>query len=372
MKKTDIIVDKHRPGLCCTRLKLEKRHSLARNFPRSRFPESVWRVLAMSLTLLLRGIKLELRQLEALRMIANVGSFQVAAKQLNLTKSALSHQISSLEEELGELLLVRARPKTYPTPAGLRLLASIEKIFAELKSVKEDFDKTPGAALTGTLRIAGSNISMSYLYGDLIEEFVRSHRSVNLIFNATERTGEAVTRVLQRTADVGFGVFPQSNPKLRTFPMVSVEQVWVVSPQHPLAKRRVVTLDQLREWPFVRFAEETGQRLKTDEIFGGTNGYPDIMAELNDAEYAKRLLRMSMGAVALMPIFAVRNEINAGVLHGLRLNSGRVIQDGGLVCHEDANTRALDVFIEECLKLRGPKIKSLLLDNYPEPIFETR
>lgn len=312
---------------------------------------------------------MELRQLEALRLIASVGSFQVAAKQLNLTKSALSHQIGSLEEELGELLLVRARPKIYPTPAGLRLLASVEKILAEIKNVKDDFNKSPGTALTGTLRIAGSNISLAYLYGDLIEEFVTTHRSVNLVFHATERSGEAVTRVLQRSADVGFGVFPQSNTKLRTIPMVSVEQVLVVSRQHPLAKRRVVSLDQLREWPFVRFVEKTGQRLMTDEIFGGSNGYPDIMAELNDAENAKRLLRMSLGAVSLMPIFAVRQEINAGTLHGLRLNTGRLVQDGGLVCHEDANSRALDVFIEECLKLRGSKLKSLTLDHFPDPIF---
>lgn len=315
---------------------------------------------------------MELRQLEALRLIASVGSFQVAAKHLSLTKSALSHQISSLEEELGELLLVRARPKTYPTPAGLRLLASVEKIFTEIKYIKEDFDKSPGTALTGTLRIAGSNIAIAYLYGDLIEEFVTSHRSVNLIFHATERTGEAVTRVLQRAADVGFGVFPQTNSNLHTIPMVSVEQVLVVSPQHPLARRRIVSLDQVREWPFVRFAEKTGQRLMSDEIFGGANGYPDIMAELNDAEYAKRLLRMSLGGIALMPIFSVWREINAGVLHGLRLNTGRIVQDGGLVCRADANLRALDVFIEECLRMRGPKLKNLTLDHSHEPIFEIR
>lgn len=318
----------------------------------------------------IKGGRLELRQLEALRLIASVGSFQVAAKQLNLTKSALSYQIGSLEDELGEMLLVRSRQRTYPTPAGLRLLASVEKIFSEINHIKQDFNKSPQAALTGTLRIAGSNISIAYLYGDLIEEFVTSHRNVNLIFHATEQTDEAVTRVLQRSVDVGFAVFPQTNPNLCTTPMVKVEQLFVVGRHHPLAKRHVVTLEQLREWPFVRFVAKTGQRTISDTVFGGSNGYPEIMAELNDAEYAKRLLRMSLGAVALMPIFAVHREIEAGVLHGLRLNSGRIVQDGGLVYRSDANLRALEVFIEECVKLRGPKPKNLALEHYQDSIFD--
>ncbi|RZS86588.1 LysR family transcriptional regulator [Pigmentiphaga kullae] len=312
---------------------------------------------------------MELRQLEALRLIARVGSFQTAAKQLNLTKSALSHQIGTLEDELGEPLLVRARPKTYATPAGLRLLTSIEKIFAEIGEIKDEFNKSPEAKLTGTLRIAGSNISIAYVYGDLIEEFVTEHRGVNLIFHATEQTDDSVTRVLQRSVDVGFAVFPQTNPNLISTPMVSVEQVFVVGRAHPLARRRIVSIDQLREWPFIRFEEKTGQRLMSDQVFGSNNDYPQIMAELNDVEYAKRLLRMSLGAVALMPIFAVRREIDAGILHGLRLNSGRIVQEGGLVHRADANLRSLDVFIDECVKMRGKKIRMLGLEHYDEPIF---
>lgn len=293
----------------------------------------------------------------------------MAAKQLQLTKSALSHQIGTLEEELGELLLVRARPRTYPTPAGLRLLTYIERIFGELSAIREEFNKSPEAELTGTLRIAGSNISIAYLYGDLIEAFVASNRSVNLIFHATERTDESVTQVLQRSVDVGFSVLPQTHPNLIVTPMVSVEQVFVVSRTHPLAKRRSVTLDQIREWPFVRFEEKTGQRMMSDFVFGSANGYPQVMAELNDVEYAKRLLRMELGAVALMPVFAVKREIEEGIMQGLRLTTGRIMQDGGLVHRADANLRVLDVFIQECVRLRGKKIRTLTLEHFDEPIF---
>jgi LysR family cys regulon transcriptional activator len=310
----------------------------------------------------------DLRQLGALRLIAATGSFLVAASQMNLTKSALSQQISSLEEELGELLLVRARPKTYPTPAGLKVLASAERILSEVDSIKEVFNKTP-EKLSGTLRLAGSSIAITHLYGDLIEEFVSAHRAVHVFFHATEHTDESVTRVLQRSVDVGFAVLPQANPNLVTIPMVRVEQVFVVSNNHPLAKRRSVTVDQLREWPFIRFEEKTGQRVMTDQIFGGQNNYPPILAELNDADYAKRLIRMSLGAVSLVPIFAVRREIESGMLHGLRLTTGKIMQDGCLVHRADMNHKALNVFVEVCLRLRGEKLRSLTLERNDEPLF---
>src|SRR5437867_1422234 len=71
----------------------------------------------------------DLRQLEVFKLIVQTGIFLTAARKLGVTQSALSHQIRSLEEELGEQLLVRARPRTYPTAAGQRLMISTERIF---------------------------------------------------------------------------------------------------------------------------------------------------------------------------------------------------------------------------------------------------
>ena len=157
---------------------------------------------------------MELRQLEALKLIANTGSFQLAAVRLLLTKSALSHQMRSLEEELGEPLLVRARPKIYPTPAGQRLLLTAERIFAEVASIKEQFSQSHQSQSGGTLRVAGTNVAIAYVYGDLIEEFVVRHPSIEIVFHSTESTEDAVTRVLQRSADIGFTFSPQFSPEI--------------------------------------------------------------------------------------------------------------------------------------------------------------
>ncbi len=70
---------------------------------------------------------MEIKQLKALRAIAETGSFSVAADRLRLTQSALSHQIKNLEDELGETLLIRGRSRVVPTDAGLIVLASAHR-----------------------------------------------------------------------------------------------------------------------------------------------------------------------------------------------------------------------------------------------------
>lgn len=312
---------------------------------------------------------MEFRQLEAMKLIALTGSFKAAANQLSLTQSALSHQIRSLEEELGEQLLVRARPKIYPTPAGQRLLLSAERIFTEVAGIKDQFDKSLLARAGGTIRIAGTHMAITYVYGDLIEEFVTRNRNTEIIFHATESTGDALNRVLQRSADIGFTVLPVSNPQLDVTTLVRAEQVFIVGRTHPLAAEKSVSLKQLRDWPFVRFEQKTGQRVVSDQVFGASD-YPRILAESNDVEYVKRIVRMGLGGVALLPVFCVRNEIAEGTLHALRLDTGRIQQDAGVVSRKDVNVRALKLFCDEALRLRGPSVRMLSLESLEHgPVF---
>lgn len=309
---------------------------------------------------------MDLRQLEALKLIGTTGSFSSAAEQLGLTQSALSHQIRNLEEEVGEQLLVRARPRIYPTAAGQRLLISAERIFIELASIKEQFARTPGEA--GSVRVAATPVAITYLYGDLLEHFIARHPGIELIFHATETTENPVQRVLQRDSDVGFTVLPQKHPKIEVTQLGRAEQVLIVGATHPLAKQQVVSIEKIRQWPFVRFEPKTGARLVSDSVFMPSGGYPPILAESNDVEYVKRIIRMGLG-VSLVPVFCVRNELDRGTLRALRLRSGRIMQDFGLVCRADVSIRALDMFKKECLALRGPGLRTITLERLDEPLF---
>lgn len=311
---------------------------------------------------------MELRQLEALRLIIQTGSFSIAARGLGLTQSALSHQIRSLEEEFAEQLLVRARPRVHPTAAGQMVLLSTERILEEIAQLKAQFGKARNSRPITPLRLAATHLAITYIYGDLLELFSHRHPEVDLVFHATETTDAPVQRVLQRESDVGFTVLPVKHPKLEAIQLLSVEQVLIVSPKHPLARQKLTTVEELRHWSFARFEPGNGGRQMSDALFVGNGGYPSIIAESNDIEYLKRIIQIGLG-VTLVPVFCVHNELKQGTLRALRLRSGRIIQKGGLVTYKGANNRALQVFTDACRALRGSKPRIISLESAAEPIF---
>lgn len=81
---------------------------------------------------------LDSRKLLAFTTLARVGSFTLAARELNLTQSAVSHAIKSLEDELATRLFKRLRRNVELTPAGRQLLEHAHRILDEMRSARAD------------------------------------------------------------------------------------------------------------------------------------------------------------------------------------------------------------------------------------------
>ncbi len=81
---------------------------------------------------------LDSRKLLAFSTLARVGSFTLAAKELNLTQSAVSHAIKALEKDLEVRLFERIGRKVTITPAGRQLLQHTHVILAEMKHARAD------------------------------------------------------------------------------------------------------------------------------------------------------------------------------------------------------------------------------------------
>jgi len=81
---------------------------------------------------------LDSRKLLAFTTLARVGSFTLAAHELHLTQSAISHAIKSLEQDLDCRLFDRLGRRVTLTPPGQHLLDHAHKIIAEMRSARED------------------------------------------------------------------------------------------------------------------------------------------------------------------------------------------------------------------------------------------
>lgn len=81
---------------------------------------------------------LDSRKLLAFTTLARVGSFTLAARELHLTQSAVSHAIKALEDELGVRLFDRLGRRVTMTDAGKHLLEHAQRILAEMKVARAD------------------------------------------------------------------------------------------------------------------------------------------------------------------------------------------------------------------------------------------
>lgn len=78
--------------------------------------------------------------------VAEHRSFTLAAKEIHLTQSAVSHSIRSLEEQLECKLLDRSRRQVRLTPDGSRFLRRCRRILEELEEIRRDFEpREPGS-----------------------------------------------------------------------------------------------------------------------------------------------------------------------------------------------------------------------------------
>lgn len=81
---------------------------------------------------------LDSRKLLAFSTLARLGSFTLAARELFITQSAVSHAIKSLEVELECRLFDRLGRSVKLTPAGHQLLEHAHRILAEMKTARAD------------------------------------------------------------------------------------------------------------------------------------------------------------------------------------------------------------------------------------------
>src|SRR5438128_9701510 len=95
---------------------------------------------------------LEIRNLQLVAAVADVGSLTRAGDRLHLTQSALSHQLRDIESRLGAALFLRVGRRLVLTPAGQRLLASATEILQRLEQTELDI-REMGRDRAGRLRI---------------------------------------------------------------------------------------------------------------------------------------------------------------------------------------------------------------------------
>ena len=253
---------------------------------------------------------MELHQLETFLAVAEERSFSRAAVRLHRTQPAVSQVIRKLEAAVGETLFDRAARDGSLTAAGvllrdyaLRLLAlrrEATSALGELKSLE-----------SGRLQLAANEYTCMYLL-PAIDRYRREfpHITVAVHRMLASRISEELNL---RTFEMGMLSFRPDPAHFRSIAVYADTLAFVVSPNHPLAGARRVTISQLGEETFIAHNVASPLRRKVIEAFQRHRTPLNMGIELPTIEAIKRFVAMGNG-VALVPHLTVAQELKSGDL----------------------------------------------------------
>lgn len=241
---------------------------------------------------------------QAFLTVAEAGSFSEAARRLFVSQPAVSAEIVGLEEALGMRLFHRSRYGVRLTEAGEVLLEHVRAAFSLLESGQERLRSLAGLE-SGTLRIGASDMTLRFYLLDYIAEFHRRYPGIRLtVTNApTPRTLEALS-----AGKIDFGVVsgPISEKAADEFaflPVREVQDIFVVSPSHPLAGEVGLSREALARYPMIALEGNTSTRAYIEGWLGKDFPPPAISLATSDllVEFAKR----GLGVASLVEDFAL-------------------------------------------------------------------
>ncbi|MFV2002131.1 MAG: LysR family transcriptional regulator, partial [Paracoccaceae bacterium] len=187
---------------------------------------------------------LEFRHLRAIKYIHEAGGLARAADLMNITQSALSHQIKGLEDQVGIELFARRSKPLRLSSAGFRLLRLANKILPEIEATVDEF-RGLKSGRHGRLHIAiECHACFEWLF-PVLEEFRKAWPDVDVDIRPGLAFG-ALPALQKEEVDLVVSSDPEDLPGIVFSPLFDYEPVFVASSQHPLAEREYVVADDFR------------------------------------------------------------------------------------------------------------------------------
>jgi len=295
---------------------------------------------------------LEVRHLQLVAAVADVGSLTRAGDRLHLTQSALSHQLRDIEERLGAALFLRIGRRLAPTPAGERLLESARDILDRLRQA-EDAIRHLGQQRAGVLRITTECTTCYHWLPPLLTTYRRRFPAVEVRIDV-EATSRPVQRLLDGVIDLALMSTPVRDRRLASRPVFTDQVVVIVSPQHRLAARRSVALTDLSDETVLIYPPRQ-ESLFLQKVLRPAGVVPARIQEVQLTEAIIEMVKANLGIGALAR-WAVQPFLDSGAVVALPVSARGLQRHWSAVMPKDlARSDYVAAFID-LLARGGPAI----------------
>jgi LysR family transcriptional regulator for metE and metH len=245
----------------------------------------------------------DLRHLRAIRSIHKCGGLSRAADMLNLTQSALSHQIKGLEDQAGVDLFVRRTKPLKLSAAGQRLLKLANRVLPEVEATEEEF-RSLLAGKSGRLHIAiECHACFEWLF-PVLESFRKAWPDVDVDI----RPGlafEALPALAREEVDLVVSSDPEEHSDLEFSPLFDYEPVFVASSQHALAQKSWISAEDFRDEVLITYPVERTRLDVFSQLLMPAKVEPRAVRQVELTAVILLLVASNRG-VAVLPDWVVR------------------------------------------------------------------
>lgn len=252
--------------------------------------------------------QLDMKHLRLVDTLYKEGNLSEAAKHLNLTQSALSHQLKNLESYCDQPLFHRQGKRMVPTQAGKRLLNSAQSILDELNTLADDM-KGLARGIEGSITLSSECYTCFQWLPRVIPLFESQYPNVPV--NVNPNVSPNLLEDLESGAldmAISMSLVPK---KFHRIPLFQDELVVLAHPQSPLAKQARIDPLQLLDQTLIVYPNSKEALLNL--LFHKTHERPRRIVEMPLTEGILEWCAAGLG-VTVMARWAAQRHIKSGDL----------------------------------------------------------
>jgi molybdate transport repressor ModE-like protein len=249
--------------------------------------------------------------------VVEAGSITAGAERANLALAAASTRIRNMEETLGAPLLQRERHGVHPTPAGRTLIQHARTLLQQADRMRGELSEF-ASGLKGHIKLMANTNALTEFLPQALGAFLTSHPKVNI--DLEERlSGEIVTAVADRTADIGIVAATVELAGLEVFPFREDRFVIAVAPTHALAARSNASFSEVLDYDFVGLDRSSAlQRFLADKA-DAQGRRLKLRVQLRSFDAICRLVSCNVG-IGIAPATTVARNARQTPLHAIELD----------------------------------------------------
>lgn len=260
---------------------------------------------------------MDFKYIKLISTIVDCGSITNAAQILNLTQSALSHQLKEIETLKEIKFFTRSNRKLNLTPAGKMVYEASAKILSEINKLEVNL-KNLNNLNHGTIRLSAACTTSYHWLPKLLQSFNSEYPNVNIDI-ILENSANPVSEIIKGKIDVSIIISPIENENIEYKFLFKDELVAVFSKQHKFNHKQFLIAKDFIDEHVIIHSKPIETVVFYEQVLKPKGIEPVKISELPLTEATIELIKANYG-VAVMSKWSIEPYINSNLISFKRIN----------------------------------------------------